>query len=410
MTQTSSDPLRGATASTGSLPDAHARTVLGLRPRFPGVEGLRAVAALSILLGHVQTIDGGNPDGPIERLLIRASVGVTLFFVLSGFLLYRPFVAARLTGSPRPSLSRYALRRAARILPAYWVALTILLALSAITGVTWGNAWQFYFFGQVYGDGWNQDGIVPAWSLDVEIVFYLTLPLLVLLGERFGAARHIVTSRSPHGREFVFLLMLCAAYLVMRICLAPLSDTSPWVRSTIGFTFDWFVLGMVIAVASVVWERPESRPPWVRRIAHHCWALLASAAVLYVTDVFVVSERALILEHFVFGAIAALLVLSVALPPDGRTSPIRILGGRLLTWLGVVSYGVFLWHYPIIEWLHSDVLPNAGRVWVGAAAVAITTVAAATSWYALERPLIERAQRSRHSADSRQGLRTVWRM
>ena len=95
------------------------------RPRFPLFDSLRAIAALSIFGFHIAAsqLALNDPDFP---WLGQLNVGVPIFFVVSGFLLYRPFVARRAQGRPAPSLGGYAIRRALRIIPAYWVALTVI--------------------------------------------------------------------------------------------------------------------------------------------------------------------------------------------------------------------------------------------------------------------------------------------
>src|SRR4051812_6590794 len=94
--------------------------------RLDALDGLRGLAALGVLVLHVWMFSYGDngkpPKGLLDLALGELRLGVQLFFVLSGFLLFRPFVAAALGGGPRPSLRRYAVRRAARILPAYWAA------------------------------------------------------------------------------------------------------------------------------------------------------------------------------------------------------------------------------------------------------------------------------------------------
>src|SRR6478736_6725938 len=84
------------------------------------LEGLRAVAALLVLITHVSLNAMGN-DGPFGGLLARLDVGVAVFFVLSGYLLYRPFVRALLRDEPLPSVRRYFRHRFLRIVPLYWV-------------------------------------------------------------------------------------------------------------------------------------------------------------------------------------------------------------------------------------------------------------------------------------------------
>jgi peptidoglycan/LPS O-acetylase OafA/YrhL len=100
------------------------------RLRLSGIEGLRAVAALAVLTFHVVLFSPAVGSLPLqlphhgERVFSGLRFGLTLFFVLSGFLLYRPFVAAAMAKRPLPSIRDYLRRRALRILPAYWVILS----------------------------------------------------------------------------------------------------------------------------------------------------------------------------------------------------------------------------------------------------------------------------------------------
>src|SRR4051812_15018775 len=105
------------------------------------------------------------------------------FFVASGFLLYRPFLAARVAGGPRPGLGAYALRRIFRILPAYWAALTITTVWLAQPLVFGSDGWQFYSFTYVYS-GHALAGIGPAWSLCIEVAWYAFLPAFVVVAGR----------------------------------------------------------------------------------------------------------------------------------------------------------------------------------------------------------------------------------
>ena len=115
--EASPDSTSGSASAAGTAPP---------REHFPALDGFRALAAIGVLLAHVALLSGLNVRKPgLGHYLARADVGVSIFFLLSGFLLYRPFVAARLAGRPSMGLGAYARRRALRILPAYWVALTI---------------------------------------------------------------------------------------------------------------------------------------------------------------------------------------------------------------------------------------------------------------------------------------------
>src|ERR687888_1678736 len=107
-----------------------------LRPspsRNASLDGVRAIAALSVLSFHAWLYRVGDAPGErtalIDKVLFEASLGLICFFVLSGFLLYRPFVRAAIAGDTRVDVGRYAIRRAARILPAYYACLLLCIAL-----------------------------------------------------------------------------------------------------------------------------------------------------------------------------------------------------------------------------------------------------------------------------------------
>src|SRR5438270_664768 len=119
--------------------------------RFPLFDAMRALAALSIFAYHcAHQLHGFS--GPAGRYLAQLNIGVPVFFLISGFLLYRPFVRARRDHDRRPSLRAYAVRRAARIVPTYWVALPIIavwLGLSAQVFTPEGVL-TYFGFGQLY--------------------------------------------------------------------------------------------------------------------------------------------------------------------------------------------------------------------------------------------------------------------
>src|SRR5688572_7606459 len=105
--------LESAVPAAGGKPD-----------RFPCFDGLRAIAALSVLVTHVSFLTYANVEHPLGVFFARMDIGVAFFFLISGFLLYRPFAMAHLTASAGPAVRPFFRRRALRIFPAYWVALT----------------------------------------------------------------------------------------------------------------------------------------------------------------------------------------------------------------------------------------------------------------------------------------------
>src|SRR3954451_1817555 len=132
-------------------------------PRFPLLDSLRAVAALSIVVTHVSGITTFNSSNPLGTYTARMNMGVTIFFLLSGFLLYRPFVAARLEGRPPIRIRDYTRRRIVRIVPAYWVALALLALWPGLTAFWDGPWWRSFTFTQIYWQDSTVQGIFPAW-------------------------------------------------------------------------------------------------------------------------------------------------------------------------------------------------------------------------------------------------------
>src|SRR5258705_9063723 len=104
--------------------------------RFPHIDSLRAIAAIAVLGTHAAIFGGADGPGSTSgHYAQRLEVGVAIFFVISGFLLYRPFAAARAAGAAPPATGAYAWRRGLRIVPAYWLALTVSALILGTKGV-----------------------------------------------------------------------------------------------------------------------------------------------------------------------------------------------------------------------------------------------------------------------------------
>jgi peptidoglycan/LPS O-acetylase OafA/YrhL len=395
-------------ATRGQVPPAGA----GVRPTFgsrlSGIEGLRALAAGSIVVYHTWLY---APPGSgsallgrrLDMLMPNLAFGVALFFTLSGFLLYRPFAASIIRDDRLPDVRRYLRNRALRILPAYWMILVLcavvlgsMLYRDPMGGLANGRVLDPWLvsttalFVQNFDPGTVGSGIGPAWSLAVEVVFYLTLPFIALLG--VALARRRSTRR---GRCLAALapaaLVLCvgltgkaaAAYLVPPP--APYDGWGANWHSVVERSFwghaDLFTFGMALAVARVNSEDGLLRlPRWWRR---------AAAAGFLGVSVFVAlygeGQLSYSLHNTVAAAACALLLALVVLPPAGiRRSPlVRVLEWRPLVAAGVVSYSIFLWHEPLIRWLDDRGLTLAGRSGfvVNLALVGVVTGVAATLTY-----------------------------
>src|SRR4051812_2508692 len=168
--------MSASVANQESTPDA--LTPPEGHPRYPLVDSLRGIAALGVVMFHTSYFLHAR-DTVLGRPLAHLDSGVAIFFALTGFLLYRPFVAASLGRAPRVPVRLFYWRRALRIAPGYWVALLVLAPLIA------SSPWRFAppyglpnaAFAQIYYSSWVGSGTTTAWSICIEVVFYLLLPL-----------------------------------------------------------------------------------------------------------------------------------------------------------------------------------------------------------------------------------------
>ena len=155
-----------------------------LAPLFPMLDTLRAVGALAVLTTHTAFQSGDYlGHGYLGTLLSRLDIGVAIFFVLSGFLLSRPYLARAALRRPPQPLGRYALKRVLRIYPVY--AVTVVLALLLIPendGASTGDWLRSLLLVDTYASVRLPQGLTQMWSLGVEVAFYAVLPFLMLIG------------------------------------------------------------------------------------------------------------------------------------------------------------------------------------------------------------------------------------
>jgi peptidoglycan/LPS O-acetylase OafA/YrhL len=367
-------------------------------PRFPLVDGLRALAALAVVVTHTAFVSGFNGAGLAGQITARLDVGVTLFFVISGFLLYRPFVAARMEGRPLPGVLRYGRRRALRIAPAYWLALTVLALWPGLPAVHTDRWWVYYGFLQDFRVEWIGGGLAAAWSLCVEVQFYLLLPLYAIVIARWLRGR----APAVQARAELGALAFLAGLSLLARTLSFHDPTPDTVSSTIAGTFTWFALGMAIAVTSARWhgERADRRPALLRLVARRPlvpW--IAAVGTMLVTTQIGMPTMSItgydasdwLFGHLLYAAIAVCVALPAMLGEPARGGlPARVLSWRPIAWLGLISYGIFLWHMPFTEkFAKTQDWTSHGSFLVYTLVVTATAIACATaSYYLVERPLL----------------------
>lgn len=383
-------------------------------PRFPLFDSLRAVAALSVFAAHLPFAYRMSSDNPVRPYLLELNVGVAVFFVISGFLLYRPFAWARHAGRRRLSTARYAERRALRIVPAYWVALPLVVLLLGRSGEAATTTPVFsargvlaYFgFAQVYDSSTLLGGISAAWSLCVEVTFYMLLPLWAMGMRRLRCRSNGVFIRSE-------LLALAALFLIgvtwtsfaaanAHVTAAVFVDATrikPWLYLLPAY-LDHFAVGMALAVMSVAAAERSASPAAVRVIDRAPWVpwLVAGAAFFAMAHLTAWFPDSYAIQFVATHELQALFALALLLPAvfgdPARGLVRRLLANRALLWVGLVSYALYLWHAAIISKLADLGAMNAfSPIGFIAAALGVSLLVAAASFYAVERPALRLGRR-----------------
>ncbi|MCU1498563.1 MAG: acyltransferase [Acidimicrobiales bacterium] len=388
------------------------------RVTFPCFEGLRALAAVMVVVHHAAALAG--PASTPSALRIPAEVmdsGVAVFFVLSGFLIYRPFAAAHRTGRPLPPTLAFWWRRLLRLVPAYWLALTFFWFLGSFDlGRDW---WRYYLFLQIYSRATVLGGLVQAWSLCTEVTFYLMVPVWAwVVGRLVGRL-----VRHPRQATVVNLVGCALLYAVGFASRAVISDRDPLWR---GITFQWlptnldlFAVGMVVAVISVEAQRGGRVRELADRLAQPAllwWAAAVALFAWYAWRVGAPAGAQLADPHgayrgffwhqrqFTLGLLSLLLLVPAVFGDQDRDPIRRLLRRRPIAWVGAVSYGLYLWHFDWMKralprpdnafgsggWPGWLTLPTGvgGFVVILAIGLAVGLLFAVASWELVERPLL----------------------
>jgi peptidoglycan/LPS O-acetylase OafA/YrhL len=361
---------------------------------LPNLTGVRGLAAVWVLAFHGwQFSNGPSLVLPLPGFVLDLTplfkcgyFGVDLFFVLSGFLLSMPFHRAALERKPWPSLKQFWIHRCRRVLPAYWLQLLILAAAFA-----WLGQFERITPRILVAHVALVQNIVPwlvpllnpvYWSMPIEWDFYIVLPLLALL---------VAHCRWP----LALLAALAFAFAFRVLCYWSLSDST--LATFIGYgdiqqlpaRLDQFVVGICAA-----WINASK--PLTRRQAA---ATLLGGVVALVLLVWTAAARGdfiartdvpyLFLHHSLTAIAFGMLVLGAA--GSSRIGSL-LLANRAMTFLGVVSYSLYLWHYPLLEFARFLGLIGNPRwpPWVAVLGVAVPGIllAAWLSYRYVERPFL----------------------
>ncbi|HET7418030.1 MAG TPA: acyltransferase family protein [Solirubrobacterales bacterium] len=351
---------------------------------MPGLDGLRAIAVLAVIAFHL-----GLDWAPGGML------GVGVFFTLSGYLI-TDILLAQLNQRGRIDLVRFWLARARRLLPALFVMLAIVVAWVTIFGpaqpdqfrkgvvsaVFYVNNWEQIFADVSYFARFEAEGPLDhLWSLSVEEQFYILWPFLLLAGVKLVRERPL-----PSGVRPRLALLTIAGALTSTILMAILYQPS-LDPSRLYFGTDTRAGGLLFGAAlAMVWPSRKLS----RRIAPGARNTLDALGVLGLAVIALMIWRTGELSPFLYRggfmilSLATVLVLMPLTHPACRLG--SVLGAPPLRWVGVRSYGIYLWQTPIIV-LTSPGAQHEDNLVRSLLQVAAIMAVAALSWRFLEEPI-----------------------
>jgi peptidoglycan/LPS O-acetylase OafA/YrhL len=377
------------------------------RNQIFALDGLRAIACLAVLSYHFNLLAHNSQLLPamsgisslLAIVLYFGESGVTLFFLLSGFLLFLPFAKAMLFDNPWPSIRRFYLRRIFRILPGYYAALLLIILFfhpAFLHPENWQTVWLFLTFSVDPTPAQLING--PFWTLAIEFQFYLLLPLIAWMCSL--VVRH-GSLRARTVRLAICLLALMAwgmatKYWGMYIVNSTATDAfiphaftlglKAFIYGQTGKYFEVFAVGMLICMLYTITQNAPSAESWKNRLRrlslplfiaglitlfflsfwHYYYINLDIHAYKNTGHVFTIFDPYLrqFLNYWTqwqafayaisYGlCMSALLYGSQRLKWPFELSPLR--------WIGMISFSLYMWHLPLLFLFTEVILPNLRR-------------------------------------------------
>ncbi len=321
--------------------------------RFIAGDPLRGLACAAIFLFHIAAagiVRGDDPLGTATTAVVKAlSLSIYVFFALSGYLLARPFIAAVHRKHQLPDVGRYAVNRVLRIVPTFWVAALGTLILLGAQGSSPKQVLMVFAFAQTYDESGFSAVLTQAWTLGVEMLFYIVLPLVALgflvAGRRLGLAA---------------LLLATAGIIALRVANGNPIDAGVQPPEMLYA----FVPGAGLAALEVLGIGPRL-PRW------SAYACMVASLAMIVAHVALGDGHAVVKTLLSVTGCTLLIAGPLVLQwTTGRAW--RIFDNRVMHYLGERSYPIYLLHVPVI--LQFTDAYDTHRPWVGLAIVVATAV------------------------------------
>lgn len=361
---------------------------------YPTLNVVRAIGATMVVTTHVGFDTGRILEGWTGAVIARMDFGVTIFFVLSGFLLARPFFVSVARQEPRPSIPHYLWKRGLRVLPLYWVVVAAAMLLDPRNADLGWDVWiQQLTFSQLYNPGVLPHSLTQMWSLATEVAFYILLPVIVLL---------LTWSRKPglNVRTVAWrLAVLCLLGLAWQTYYATIPGFEGHQGQWLPGYFAWFGVGMLYAAvtaAASVRPRVTVLDRWGKDLTG-CWLLATAFFALACTPLAgpltleLSTAWAAGFKSVLYTLAGAFYLLPLIFGPEREGKVREFMSRPGPSWLGEISYGIFCIHLLMLnlslEILRIEVFTGRfALVW--ATTMVLTIAASALAYRYLEKPAL----------------------
>ncbi|MBM6996568.1 acyltransferase [Paenibacillus sp. DXFW5] len=387
--------------------------------RLTGADGVRAIACLSVILHHLsQRLAMPAQEKwlqEVQSVALLGNSGVSLFFVLSGFLLSFPFWSAYLEKESFPSIRTYTKRRAARIMPGYYVSFLVCLLLTWSLSIPTEFMWRRILTGFTFTAGFHYTTFFPSdlngpfWSISFEVFSYVLMPL-------FMAILFLLGKRRSFGKAMLFWFIAFGLVLVANSLVhqwfTPSENGRGWDFGQIGGAKFWmpnynpigffghFTIGIMAAGVTVaIMQRGAD----IERLRKRGLFDAVGAAALVLAGLLIWRMRhlgefdfSLQQQPYYFPTYAILFGIVLLSAPFSLGLG-RWLDNRLFRFIAKISFGLYIWHYLFIILIEKYGIPDyhyfgiedVGR-WLAISGfvVLISFVAATISYYLIEQPFI----------------------
>ena len=383
--------------------------------RISGADGLRALACLLVVWHH--TTQRFNPEKSatwiqgIHFFGMRAEVGVSLFFVLSGCLLSLPFWYAFVNGSQTPKLWFYVINRAARIIPAYWFNL-LLCTLVALWVFELNINWWRLISGLLFINSYHYSSFFPAelngplWSIGLEVSCYVLLPVLLFLiiknTQKISAAFAGVIS-------CIVVLQILNPLIINTFMLNNKSKgwqygltggAKQWLPYwNIGSFFTQFLCGSLAALIIIVLRARGT----LKSLTFDLLAVLfATAAIWLVAIGLEPGAPNSFTKQPYLAPFFAILMAGVIVSASLSKQVYKLLDNKLFQWIAKISFSIYLWHMFLIviierkffsQYVYYGLTDLSEWVMISSIVLIGSIILAATSWRLLESPILKSARK-----------------